>query len=144
MRKIIVLFFLVVTISGQSQSAKTDKYYRNNWFDFINVKTNKFSYSKTEGIKGLKITAFNKTKYKIDSIEIIICYETNDDYCYKTENIEIKNIQANSTKTIAAPNSKGGKKISTQIMGMSSKQMNFGYAPGNWGKDSDDPYYIKQ
>jgi len=144
MNKIIVLFFMLLTISIHSQSTKTAKYYRNNWFDFINIKTNKFSYSKTEGIKDLQIIAINKTKYKINSIEIIVCYLTKDESCHKTVNIKFKNISANSSKSIVAPNSKRAKKISTTIMGMSSKQMNFGYAPGNWGKDSDDPYYIKQ
>jgi len=143
MKKYFSILVLLFCFSSIGQSQKTAKHYRNNWFDYISLKTNSYTFSKAEGIKNLQIIAINKTKYIIDSIEFIICYETNDYNCYKTETIEIKNVPANSSKSIAAPNSKGGKKISTSIIGMSSKQMNFGYAPGNWAANSDDPYFNK-
>ena len=28
-------------------------------------------------------------------------------------------------------------------MGIYSDKMNFGYAPGNWANNSDDPYFTK-
>lgn len=142
MKKITLLLLFVSTMAF-SQSKKPAKFYRNNWFDYISLKTNKFTYSKAGGVKNLQIIAINKTKYKIDGIEAIICYETNDENCYRTENIEIKNIPAYSSKSIAAPDSKGGRTIGIQIMGIGSKHMNFGYAPGNWAANSDDPYFIK-
>lgn len=59
--------------------SKSDKYFRNNWSDYISVYPNKFNYSKTGDISNLQIIATNITKYKIDSLEFILCYETGDE-----------------------------------------------------------------
>lgn len=126
-----------------ARNTEKNKNYRNNWQDYISVSTNQFSYYEIGGIENLQIIATNKTEYKIDEITINVCYEIDNGSCYKTEEVIIYNIPAKSQKSENAPNSSRGKKVSLNIMGIYSDKMNFGYAPGNWANNSDDPYFTK-
>jgi hypothetical protein len=124
-----------------AQNTEKNKNYRNNWQDYISVSTNQYSYYELGGIDNLQIVATNKTEYKIDEITVNICYEIDNGSCYKTEDITIYNIPANSEKSESAPNSNRGKKIILNIMEIYSDKMNFGYAPGTWANNSRDPYF---
>ncbi|GAA4045489.1 DUF4339 domain-containing protein [Flavobacterium chungnamense] len=123
-----------------------NKKYRNNWSDYISVATNDFTYYNIGGIENLQIIATNKTEYKIDEINVTVCYEIDSGECYKTEEITIYNIPPNSQKSENAPNSSRGKNVLVNIVGIYCDKMNFGYAPGNWANNSDDPYFtnVKQ
>ena len=127
-----------------AQNTEKNKNYRNNWQDYISVSTNQFSYYEIGGIENLQIIATNKTEYKIDEITINVCYEIDNGSCYKTEEVTIYNIPAKSQKSENAPNSNRGKNVSLNIVGIYSDKMNFGYAPGNWANNSDDPYFTKE
>lgn len=126
-----------------AQNTEKNKNYRNNWQDYISVSTNQYSYYEIGGIENLQIIATNKTEYKIDEITVNVCYEIDNGNCYKTEEITIYNIPAKSQKSENAPNSSRGKNVTLNIMGIYSDKMNFGYAPGNWANNSDDPYFTK-
>jgi hypothetical protein len=120
-----------------------NKKYRNNWSDYISVAPNDFTYYNIGGIENLQIIATNKTEYKIDEINVTICYEMDNGECFKTEEITIYNIPPKSQKSENAPNSGRGKNVSLNIMEIYSDKMNFGYAPGSWANNSDDPYFTK-
>lgn len=118
-----------------------NKKYRNNWSDYIAVTTNDFTYYNIGGIENLQIIATNKTEYKIDEINVTVCYEIDNGECFKTEEITIYNIPPKSQKIENAPSSNRGKNVIVNIVGIYSDKMNFGYAPGSWANNSDDPYF---
>ena len=127
-----------------AEITEKNRNYRNNWQDYISVSTNDYSYYEIGGIENLEIIATNKTEYKIDEITVNVCYEIDNGSCYKTEEITIYNIPAKSQKSENAPNSNRGKNVTLNITGIYSDKMNFGYAPGNWANNSDDPYFTNE
>ena len=124
-------------------SAK-NKNYRNNWQDYISVTNNEYKYYSLGGIEDLEVIATNNTEYKIDEMTIDVCYIIDNGTCFKNEEVTIYNIPPNSTKSVSAPNSTRGKSVQLTVMGIYSDEMNFSFAPGNWAKDSDDPYFSKE
>ncbi|MBP6754951.1 MAG: DUF4339 domain-containing protein [Bacteroidia bacterium] len=127
-----------------AQNTEKNKNYRNNWNNYISVSTNQYSYYEIGGIENLQIIVTNKTEYKIDEITVNVCYEIDNGNCYKTEEITIYNIPPKSQKSESAPNSGRGKNVTLNIIGIYSDKMNFGYVPGNWANNSDDPYFTKK
>ncbi|SHJ17048.1 DUF4339 domain-containing protein [Flavobacterium haoranii] len=127
-----------------SEKTIKNRNYRNNWQDFLTVTTNKYSYYEIGGIENLQIIVTNKTEYKIDEFKVNVCYVIDNGDCYKNEQITIYNIPAKSQKSEPAPNSNRGKRVDLFVEEIYSDELNFGYAPGNWSKNSDDPFFTKE
>jgi len=124
-------------------NTEKNKKYRNNWSDFISATTNEGSYSRLGGISGLEILVTNETEYLLDEVEVQVGYvKANGEY-FKTETVSVFNVPANSAKSQNAPDSDRGTSVDMTIMGITSKKMHFCYAPGNWGNNSEDPYFCK-
>jgi hypothetical protein len=117
---------------------------RNNWDRYILVEHSNYTYYRIGGINDLFITVTNNTDYILDYVETTINYiKTNGDI-YKTESVIFRNVQPHTWMKNKAPDSNRGTSVSgLQIMSITSSDLNFCYAPGNWANNSSDPYKCK-
>ena len=117
-----------------------EKELRNNWYEFLSINTNRYSVDNLGGIYNLEIEVDNKSKYKIDLIEVDIMYNTINGYLFKSETLYLKDIQPNSLLTFNAPSSNRGSSVSVLTNQVVSKDLKLCYSPGNWANNSSDPY----
>lgn len=118
--------------------------YRNNWSNYIKASNSKFLYSEIGGISELEVIVTNKTEYMVDEVEVLVNYIKANGDNFKTETVTVYNVPANSSISASAPESNRGTSVSMDIQSIVSKKMHFCYSSGNWGGNSEDPYFCKQ
>lgn len=118
-----------------------EKYFRQNWKNYIHVSLNNYKTGFLGGIHDLKVAVSNNTEFLLDNVVVNLRYYRASGKLFKTEKISIGHIKAKSSKQIAAPESRKGMKVTLSLQSMTSQEMNFCWsadkkvAPGN-----DDPY----
>jgi hypothetical protein len=117
--------------------------YRNNWSEYIRATNSKYFYSELGGISGLEVIVTNKTEYMLDEVQVLVYYVRTNGDNFKTETVTVYNVPAGSSKSISAPDSNRGTSVSMDIKSIISKKMHFCYLTGNWGSNSNDPYFCK-
>jgi len=125
------------------QITKKNKNYRNNWYKYIDVGPNSYRSNSLGGIYGLEINVVNNTEYMLDEVIATITYVKANGDAWKTVEVPIYNVPANSYKTQPVPDVERGISVEVVTTAVISKKMHFCYIPGNWANNSDDPYFCK-
>jgi hypothetical protein len=124
----------------QAASNETEmKTYRMNWTKFILAEPNDFKSNLLVGIEDLKITVKNNSPYLLDSMQVKVDYLKANGDTYQSEILEFENVDANGTKTLYAPNSNRGVKVSCTIVFLHSNAMKMCYDKKD-KKTGEDPY----
>lgn len=95
---------------------------KNNIYNLVTAEEN-YSYRKIGGISDVTVSVINNTRFRIDLATIEVSYIKEDGGVWKTEQVEVSNIEAFSKKSVYAPNSDRGTKIRTLIIGISSNEL---------------------
>lgn len=120
---------------------KRNMEYRNNWFNYIEASSNRYTYDELGGISNLQVIVTNKTDCMLDEVDVEVSYiKTNGD-TYQTETVEVFNIPAHSYKRVSAPESSRGTSVRMEVQVITSKKMHFCYPVDNG--NSEDPYFCK-
>jgi len=88
---------------------------------FVTVSNNDFQVGPFGGISHLEMTVHNSSNYDIDLVVVDLEYLKVNKEVFKTETIYFKDVNANSSVTVAAPKSSRGNKINYKISLISSK-----------------------
>lgn len=101
--------------------------YRNNWATYITSYTGTYSYREIGGIFNLGVTVSNSTEYILDEVVVAVDYIKASGDNYKTENVTLYNISANSTKRVGAPDSDRGTSVKVRIVSIKARAFKFCY-----------------
>ena len=88
---------------------------------FVTVSNNDFQVGPFGGISHLEMTVHNSSTYDIDLVVVDLEYLKVNKEVFKTETLYFKDVNANSSVTVAAPKSSRGNKINYKISLISSK-----------------------
>lgn len=117
------------------------KYYRQNWKNYIRLSVNDYQTGFLGGINNIKIKISNQTDYAIDEVTAIVRYFRANGQLFKTENIRFGNIPPQKSRRITAPDSRRGMSIKAHITRITSRSMNFCWWEGKKvTAGNDDPY----
>ena len=117
------------------------KYYRQNWENYIHLKLNDYETGFLGGIKNAQVTLTNNTDYTLDRVTVQLQYFRANGASFKTETLVLTDIPAQKSKRVKAPDSRRGMSLKAHLTRMTSRTMNF-----CWQKDKkvapgdDDPY----
>jgi hypothetical protein len=118
---------------------------RNNWENYIEATTNRYTYYEIGGVENLQVIITNNSDFKLDEVIVDVCYVIDDGSCYDTRQVKIYNVPAKSQKYIDAPNSNRGKNIELSITNIYSDSLNFNYSLYHAENgDDNDPYFTKK
>jgi hypothetical protein len=110
-----------------------------NWSKFITAGPNDFKSNLLVGIEDLKITVNNNSPYLLDSMRVKVAYLKANGDIYQTEILEFENVDPNGSKSLYAPNSNRGVKVSCTVISVHSNAMKLCYDKKNKGT-GEDPY----
>lgn len=117
------------------------KYYRQNWQNYIQVSLNDYATGLLGGIHDLKISVKNRTDYALDQVSIQIQYLRSNGKLFKTETVTLNRIAAQKQKQITAPDSRRGMSVKADFIKITSREMNFCWSVNKKVKAGDeDPY----
>ncbi len=117
------------------------KYYRQNWKNYIHLSLNNYSTGFLGGVKNIKVTVSNQTDYTLDEATAVVNYYRANGELFKSETVHVKNIPPQQRRKVSAPDSRRGMSIKARLTRITSRTMNFCWwedkkaAPGE-----DDPY----
>ncbi len=117
------------------------KYYRQNWKNYIHLSLNDYSTGFLGGIKNIKVTISNQTDYALDEATAVVNYYRASGELFKSETIHVKNIPPQKSRQVNAPDSRRGMSVKARLTRITSRTMNFCWwedkktAPGD-----DDPF----
>jgi hypothetical protein len=89
----------------------------------VSVKSNNYDVGSFGGIRNLKLTVSNDSKYTLDQVVVELLYLKPRDEFLKSENISFHSIGPNDSKTVSIPKSTRGVKVSYKILRIESKEM---------------------
>ncbi len=117
------------------------KYYRQNWKNYIQLSLNDYKTGLIGGVRDVKIGVSNHTDYVLDRVAVAVQYFRANGKLFKTETVILKDVAAQKKKEVAAPDSRRGMSVKVLFTRITSREMNF-----CWWKnkkvhaDDDDPY----
>ena len=94
----------------------------------VSVKTNNYVRGAFGGIKDLRLSVSNSSKYLVDAVTVELEYIKPSQQPLRTDIITFKNISANGTITIKVPDSQRGIRVNYRITNIESKQFEKGTA----------------
>ena len=118
-----------------------EKAARQRWTRLISVTNSNYGIGLLGGIKDLSVIVTNHSAYPLEEVVAKVSYIKAGGGIWKTEMITVKNVPANDTKEQAVEDVGRGKKVKVTLYKVVSKKMNFQYAEGQKGRNTEDPYY---
>ncbi|MBC7946703.1 MAG: hypothetical protein H7Y42_02405 [Chitinophagaceae bacterium] len=94
----------------------------------VSVKSNVYKIVAFGGIRDLKLTVTNDSKYVLDNVIVEVRYLKPSEEPLRTENIQFKAIDPNTSATIKVPDTNRGIKVSYRIINIKSRQLDGGVA----------------
>jgi hypothetical protein len=88
----------------------------------VSVNANDYLRGVFGGIRDLKITVSNRSKYILDAVTVQVQYMKVTNQPLKTETITFKNVNPNDAETIKLPDSQRGMRVTYHITNIESKQ----------------------
>ena len=88
----------------------------------VSVNANEYLRGVFGGIRDLKITVNNRSKYILDAVTVQVQYMKVTNQPLKTETITFKNVNPNDAETIKLPDSQRGMRVTYHITNIESKQ----------------------
>jgi hypothetical protein len=88
----------------------------------VSVNANDYLRGVFGGIRDLKITVNNRSKYVLDAVTVKVEYMKVTNQPLKTETITFKNVNPNDAETIKLPDSQRGMRVTYHITNIESKQ----------------------
>ena len=88
----------------------------------VSVKANDYGIGSFGGIRNLKMTLQNDSKYVLDMVTVELKYLNPEGIILKTENIHFKSVQPGTQEKVAVNKSKRGVKIAYTIIKIESKE----------------------
>jgi hypothetical protein len=101
------------------------KYYRQNWENYIHVSLNDYKTGFLGGVKDVRVTVSNGTEFPLDNVTAQLSYYRATGKLFKTEQVSLLNVAAGASKSVRAPDSRKGMKVSLRLERITSQQMNF-------------------
>jgi hypothetical protein len=135
-------------ITGHAQAVQAEgtfidqrKYYRVNWKNYIHVSLNDYKTGLLGGVRDIKVTVSNQTAYPLDNVTVKLEYLKAKGKGFKTETIQISDIQPQASKSVQAPDSRRGMSLHLSLQRITSQGMNFCWEAGKSNlPDKQDPY----
>jgi len=117
------------------------QYYRKHWKEYIHLSANDYKTGFLGGIKDLKININNQTDFRINRAVVKIYYYRANGDLFKTENVSLKNIAAQTSRSVSAPESPRGLSVKVDFIKITSRSMNFCYNKNKKPtSNNSDPY----
>lgn len=117
------------------------KYYRQNWENYIQLSLNKYKTGLLGGVHNLKIIVNNKTDYTLDQVAVQVQYFRSNGKLFKTETVTANSLSPQKQKQLPAPDSRRGMSIKAHFVKITSREMNFCYRRDKKLKPTEeDPY----
>jgi hypothetical protein len=113
--------------TANEELTKKNREYRNNWGKYIDFSTNSYRVGSLGGIYDLEIYISNNTDKILDEVTIKVDYYLANGSYYKQQEVEVRNIQPNSAKSVRVPDASRGTRIETAISRITSRSLHFCY-----------------
>ena len=95
---------------------------KNNISSYVTADVS-YSYRRIGGISDVTVNVINNTRFRIDVAIVEVKYIKADGGVWKTEQLEVSNIEAFSKKSVYAKNSDRGTQIKSMLTGISSNEL---------------------
>lgn len=100
----------------------------NDISSMVSVTSNEYKKVAFGGIRDLKLTVTNNSKYTLDNVIVELQYLKPSEQPLKTENIQFKSIEPKTSSTIKIADTNRGIKVVYRIINIKSRQMDEGVA----------------
>jgi hypothetical protein len=94
----------------------------------VSVKTNDYDVGSFGGIKNLKLTITNHSKYELDKVAVEVQYLKPMNEFLRSELVSVSSLSPGETKVIEVKKSNRGVKVNCKVSGVRSKEFSDGTA----------------
>lgn len=114
-------------ILNQELQQEAEKQIRNTIPSLVVANTNQYTVHGFGGISNLDVMVTNNSNYNLDQVIVEIEYIKKNGDIYNVESLVVKNIRANDTKSVSAPDSNRGTNIKLNVKNVYSLELNLCY-----------------
>lgn len=116
-------------------------YFRMNWPHFIYARIGAYHTGLFGGLKGIQLVLHNGTDYTLDQAVVQLTYLLSDGRPLQTIRLPLSQVQAGTTRSLAAPDSRRGVSLQVELVSLTSTSMNLcwdkGHSSGAPGPKAD-------
>jgi hypothetical protein len=121
--KVNTVTYDTASTSTPSPAVGSNEQYKNDWRRYITVQLNSGYKTGFGGFKDLTLLVNNYLPYKVEHLQVKINYIKAKGDSYKTETVNVYNLDPNNPKIIRAPESRRGVRLQISVTGISCSEL---------------------
>ncbi|MEY3983628.1 MAG: hypothetical protein RL160_1187 [Bacteroidota bacterium] len=125
---------------AKAAEEKKQKEARKNWTSFLTAAVDSYTPVSLGGFTNIRVAVHNNGAYPVDLVEVQVSYWTANNYLFKSETVQVSNVDSGNTGYAYSPDSQRGSRLTAEIVRVKAHAFQFCYDGFNTSGQADDPY----